>query len=122
MFADVGIGPFSEDDAEAHLARAAVVFVTGEPPAGFASVAIVDGAAHLWQLAVLPEAGRRGLGTALVAAVCDWARSGGFHAGTFTTYRDGTWNAPFYERLGFRPLTDLTPGLAVIREHERAIG
>jgi GNAT superfamily N-acetyltransferase len=122
MFAEVGIGPFSDSDDEDHLARAAVVFVAHDPPVGFASMGIVDGMAHLWQLAVLPSSGRRGLGTMLVASVCDWSRSHGFDAVTLTTFRDVPWNGPFYEKLGFRPLTDLTSGLAAVRQHERAIG
>jgi hypothetical protein len=32
------------------------------------------------------------------------------------------WNGPFYARLGFREVEVLSPGLAAIREHERAIG
>jgi GNAT superfamily N-acetyltransferase len=122
MFEEVGIGPFTDDDAEGHLAQAAVVFVAQDPPVGFASVEIVDGAAHLWQLSVLPSAGRRDLGKDLVAAVCDWARSHGFDAVTLTTFRDVPWNGPYYEGFGFRTLTDLTPGLVAIRENERING
>ncbi len=122
MFEQVGIGPFVESDAEDHLARSAVVFVAGDPPVGFASVEIVDGVAYLGQLAVLPSSGRRGLGTTLVMSVCDWSRSRHLPAVTLTTFRDVPWNGPFYERLGFRPLTEPTAGLAAIREHEREVG
>jgi hypothetical protein len=58
----------------------------------------------------------------LVGSVCDWSRSHGFDAVTLTTFRDVPWNGPFYEKLGFRPLTDLSRGLAAVRQHERAIG
>jgi GNAT superfamily N-acetyltransferase len=122
MFAEVGIGPFDVDGSDDHLARAAVVLVVRTPAAGFASVAIVDGTAHLSQLAVLPAEGRRGLGTALVVAVFEWARAGGFDTVTLTTFRDVPWNAPFYERMGFRPVAEPAPGLAAIREHEKASG
>jgi GNAT superfamily N-acetyltransferase len=122
MFEEVGIGPFANDESENHLALSAVVFVAEDPPVGFASVEIVDGVAHLWQLAVRPSAGRRGLGKALIASVCDWARSHHIDAVTLTTFRDVPWNGPYYERLGFRPLDHLTPGLTLIREHERAVG
>ena len=39
---------------------------------------------------------------------------------TLTTFRDVPWNAPYYERLGFRTLAadEITPGLAAIRAHE----
>lgn len=122
LFAVVGIGPVAPDNSEGHLAHAAVVLVAGDPPVGFASVEVVDGVAHLWQLSVRPVAARRGLGTALVEAVCDWALGQGYDAVTLTTYRDVPWNGPFYRRLGFWDLDDLTPGLQAVREHEKAIG
>jgi len=122
MFETVGIGPFTNDDADNHLAQSAVVLVVDDPPVGFGCAEIVDGVAYLWQLAVLPAQGRRGLGTALVASVCDWARTQGLGAVTLTTFRDVPWNGPFYERLGFRALAELTPELTAIRDHERAIG
>jgi GNAT superfamily N-acetyltransferase len=116
------MGPFSPSADVPHLSAAAVVLVSGSPPVGFACIDIVDGDAHLWQLSVHPSAGRQGIGGALVHAACEWARSAGYGAVTLTTYRDVPWNGPFYARLGFVPLGDLTPGLAAIREHERAIG
>jgi len=122
MFAQVGMGPFSQQDEENHLEQAAIVFVSGDPAVGFACVEVVDGAAHLWQLSVHPEESRRGHGSALVAAVCDWARSEGYDAVTLTTFRDVPWNGPFYARMGFRALGRLTPGLRAIRDHERVIG
>jgi hypothetical protein len=41
-----------------------------------------------------------------------------------TTFTDVPWNAPYYQRLGFRRLSDdkLTPGLRAIRAREAAIG
>jgi GNAT superfamily N-acetyltransferase len=122
MFEEVGIGPFSNADNENHLEAAAVVFATGTPAVGFACVEIVDDLAHLWQLSVDPRSGRQGRGRALVEAVCDWARSHHYPAVTLTTFTDVPWNGPFYARLGFRPIDDLSPGLRAIREHERAIG
>jgi GNAT superfamily N-acetyltransferase len=122
LYETVGIGPFSNSEEEDHLAGAAVVLVTGTPAVGFACVEVVDGVAHLWQLSVHPSAGRQGRGRALVDAVCDWARANGYRAVTLTTFRDVPWNAPFYARLGFRAIHDLTAGLLAIRDHERAIG
>jgi hypothetical protein len=58
----------------------------------------------------------------LVNAVCDWATAEGLPAVTLTTFRDVAWNGPFYAKLGFRELVDLSPGLVAMREHERAIG
>jgi len=122
MFMDLGIGPFAQVDEENHLDKAVVVLVSGDPPVGFACVEVVGGEAHIWQLSVHPSASRQGRGTALVGAVCDWARSEGFDAVTLTTFRDVPWNAPFYAKLGFHVLEELTPELAALREHEIAIG
>lgn len=43
---------------------------------------------------------------------------------TLTTYANVPWNAPYYERLGFRIMTvdQITEGLRRIREHEQARG
>ena len=41
---------------------------------------------------------------------------------TLTTFRDVPWNGPFYAGLGFRAVDELTPGLAAVRDHEKAIG
>ena len=71
-------------------------------PVGFALVELLDDAAHLEEIDVHPDHGRRGLGAALVDAVCGWARDAGLPAVTLTTFRDVPWNGPFYARLGFR--------------------
>jgi GNAT superfamily N-acetyltransferase len=122
IFLDVGIGPFRQSEDENHLAKAAVVFASGDPAVGFACVEVVDGAAHIWQVSVHPQAGRAGRGRALVDAVCDWAATEGLPAVTLTTFRDVAWNGPFYKKLGFRELGDLSPELSAMREHERANG
>jgi GNAT superfamily N-acetyltransferase len=122
LFREVGIGPFNTTEQDDHFDSAAVVLVAGDPPVGFACVDVLDGAAHLWQLSVHPSAGRRGIGTALVGAVCDWARSHGYPEVTLTTFRDVPWNAPFYSRLGFEVFDDLPRGLRAVRDHERELG
>lgn len=73
---------------------------------GFAVATIVGDDAHLDEVDVHPDHGRRGIGRALVETVCDWARASGFAAITLTTLHDVPWNAPFYERLGFRVLPE----------------
>lgn len=91
---------------------------------GFAFCAMIDGNIHLDELDVLPEYGRRGIGTALVRAVCAEAARRGVAAVTLTTFRDIPWNAPFYTTLGFEPLAepDWTPALARIVAQEAASG
>jgi predicted N-acetyltransferase YhbS len=73
---------------------------------------------------VLPAHGRRGVGAALVRAVCAWARERGLPSVTLTTYRDVPWNAPFYTRLGFRTLraAELGPKLRALVASEDAHG
>jgi GNAT superfamily N-acetyltransferase len=83
------------------------VLVAGTPPVGFAHVREVEGDAHLELLAVRRAHGRQGIGTALVRAAMDEARVRGHRRLTLSTYRDVPWNAPFYERLGFRELDRL---------------
>ncbi|MDY0341186.1 MAG: GNAT family N-acetyltransferase [Coriobacteriia bacterium] len=73
-----------------------------ELPVGFVRVVVTDARVHLAELDVLPAHGRRGVGTALVGAVEDWARSKHYEEITLTTYRDLPWNAPFYAGLGYR--------------------
>lgn len=77
-----------------------LVLVAGRPPVAFAFADVLDAALHLHQLAVHPAEGRRGLGSALLAAVVDRARRAGTGL-TLTTFRDVPWNTPWYARHGF---------------------
>ncbi|MFS0713541.1 GNAT family N-acetyltransferase [Microbacterium sp. 2P01SA-2] len=69
--------------------------------AGFVHVLEADGHAHLEQLSVSPEHGRRGYGGKLVEAAMTFARDRGHDRMSLRTFADVPWNAPFYERLGF---------------------
>ena len=75
---------------------------------GFALVLDVGGYAHLDELDVLPSHGQRGLGSALLDAVCSWARETDYPAVTLRTFRDVPWNAPFYQHRGFRVVDSST--------------
>lgn len=103
---------------------AAAVFVVDDPPVGFAVVHVVDGVAHLAELAVLPGSMRRGRGTVLVGRVIEWAREHGHDAVTLITYADVPWNGPFYLHLGFveLPASELSPGLRARREQQTELG
>ncbi len=92
---------------------------SAEIPVGFILVNVVDGAAHIDQVSVDPTQARRGIGRRLIEAVAAWARAAGLPALTLTTFVDVPWNAPYYERLGFRRLADdeLGPGQLRIRDH-----
>jgi GNAT superfamily N-acetyltransferase len=90
-------------------------------PVGFAHVEFLEpGVAHLEELDVHPDHGRRGLGKELVEAVCEWAVARGCEAVSLTTFRDVPWNMPFYARLGFVeiPRRDLTPALRSVLNDE----
>jgi GNAT superfamily N-acetyltransferase len=93
-------------------------------PVGFALAEWLGDEGHLEEMDVLPDHGRRGLGTALVRRVCDWAVANGGTSLTLCTFRDVPWNAPFYERLGFRRLAaaELTPALLERMDEEAAHG
>ena len=100
------------------------VATSEDGPAGFAVCGVTDGLLHLYLLAVHPARGRRGIGTALVRTVLAEARARALPGVTLTTFRDLPWNAPFYERLGFRPLeeAELSPALRTILSREAAAG
>ncbi|MEV8593045.1 GNAT family N-acetyltransferase [Streptomyces sp. NPDC052012] len=91
---------------------------------GYLMAEPVDGALHVEQVSVHPRAGRRGVGRDLLAYASDRAREEGLTGLTLTTFAEVPWNAPYYERLGFRTLEDaeLTPGLREIRAHEARMG
>jgi predicted N-acetyltransferase YhbS len=80
---------------------------------GYVLASDLGGHVHLDQLSVLPDHGGRGLGTALVDVVMAWARDRGATFVTLTTFRDVSWNGPWYERRGFRvdPGAATEPGL-----------
>jgi predicted N-acetyltransferase YhbS len=91
---------------------------------GYAIACEVDNTLYLQQIDVVPEHGRRGIGSSLVSAVCDQARRQGYAIVSLSTFRDIPWNAPFYAKLGFCAVdeTELTPGFQYIRLKEKAAG
>jgi GNAT superfamily N-acetyltransferase len=101
------------------------VVLADQAPVGFALVEVVErDAAHLEEIDVHPDHGRRGLGTRLVKHVCRWAAAAGFQSVTLNTDRDVPWNAPFYARLGFEivPHEALSPALRAVFENETRRG
>ena len=120
---DPGVSPESFARAQAE-GRLWVALAPDGAPVGFALVQLVDGAAHLEEMDVHPDHGRRGLGSRLAAAAVAWARAQSLPALTLTTFAHVPWNAPFYARLGFRELApgETGPGLAAILRRERERG
>jgi GNAT superfamily N-acetyltransferase len=132
LFAEIGFAAVAADEpASAEVLadyvrdqRAWVITNAADEPVGYAVADIVDGRAHLEQLSVLPDQGRRGLGSALLEHVCTWARNDQREAVTLTTFIDVPWNAPFYARHGFRIMdeAEIGPELRDLRAHEAAHG
>jgi GNAT superfamily N-acetyltransferase len=93
-------------------------------PVGFALAEPFAGRAHLVELDVLPEHGRRGIGAGLIAAVEQWALSQGFEELTLTTYVDFPWNADYYSKVGFEPISEgeLDDAMRQLMEEEAALG
>lgn len=103
-------GVMSWDDPPSGATRASMpgfILVVAEeeredaPAVGFVHVIEHEGGAHLEQLSVLPEHGRRGHGRALLDAAIDEAAARGRHALTLRSYAEVPWNAPFYRSAGF---------------------
>ncbi len=89
---------------------------------GFAVAWMVDGEGHLDELAVAPAHGRRGVGRALVDEVVAWTVAQELPSITLTTFRDVPWNGPYYEKLGFRVVSPLTPALQALVDEQKAWG
>ncbi len=93
-------------------------------PVGFLAAHELDGRLHIAEVSVARSHQRRGIGAGLVAAAVDFARRAGFGAVTLTTYRDLSWNGPFYSRLGFVEIdpADAGPGHGGKLREEAAAG
>ena len=112
----------SHDDLErARFQRLLWVALANDFPVGFAHVEVIEPSiAHLREIDVHPEHGRRGLGTRLIGTVCAWAATARYQAVTLTTFRNVAWNMPFYKRLGFHEITfgDLSDALRSLLRDE----
>jgi GNAT superfamily N-acetyltransferase len=91
---------------------------------GFAVVSVDKERLHLEEIDIEPAHGRQGLGQKLIMAIGNWARTRGIKTMSLSTFRDIPWNAPYYERLGFKivPESELTEDLVGVREAEAGVG
>lgn len=131
-FRALGMAAIADDEPPAldalerfrRAGRAWVACAEGDRPIGYLIGEPVDGALHVEQVSVHPDAARRGVGRTLLAYAADRARDEGLTGLTLTTFTEVPWNAPYYTRLGFHVLddTELTPGLRRIRAHEAELG
>ncbi|MFD9728647.1 GNAT family N-acetyltransferase [Streptomyces sp. NPDC059072] len=132
-FRDIGMPEIADDEplplgelAGYLAAGLAWVAVDHEdaPPVAYLIADRVDGALHVEQVSVHPDHARRAIGRALLEHLADHALLERVPALTLTTFAAVPWNAPYYERCGFRRLDDdaLTPGLREIRAREAEHG
>jgi GNAT superfamily N-acetyltransferase len=100
--------------------RAWVAVDEYDDPIGFVVADVVDDRAHIEQVSVHPAHARQRIGAMLLDHVANWAAENGLTGLTLITFRGVPWNAPYYERLGFRELadTEVTPGLAARKAAE----
>jgi len=92
-----------------------VATASGGELVGFALVMEIEWYAHLEEIGVLPTYGGKGIGSALLARVCSWAKDTGYPAVTLRTFRDVPWNAPFYQSRGFRIVDNAALSAAHVR-------
>jgi GNAT superfamily N-acetyltransferase len=128
VFRQVGMNAVADDEplsvdllrGYVDRGRAWVIADHADVPVAYLIADVVDGAGHIEQVSVIPGQARQGLGRALLDHACEWALSNGLRAVTLTTFANVPWNAPYYERCGFRrlPADDLTPGLRRLRREE----
>lgn len=96
----------------------------GDRPVGFAAYAQFEDQTWLGELSVDPAHARRGLGARLIEAGAQFYGGRGSPRLTLTTFRDVLWNAPYYTKLNFTVIDDLSgePHLAHCIEKELARG
>lgn len=68
---------------------------------GFAVAEVIEDSYHLFLIAVLPQWGRQGIGSALLDRVAEDARRKDLVKITLTTFSHIEWNAPYYLKKGF---------------------
>lgn len=131
-FVEIGMQEIADDEPpsleELERASAAhqlwVSVDEDDAPWAYIFALTLDGCLHIEQVSVDPRGARRGLGRELIDHVAEEAQDKGCPAVTLTTFRDVPWNAPYYERLGFRVLDEAELGseLGAVRREEKERG
>ncbi len=130
-FRDVGMGEIADEpplslDQLAVFAEAGRAWVRadpGDPACAYLVASHIEGALHIEQVSVHPDRASWGIGRTLIEHAAAWAATHGCDVVTLTTFVDVPWNAPYYRRLGFRPVPDdRWPWLRRLREREAAAG
>lgn len=76
-----------------------------DTPVGFLCATVAGDALHIDELSVGLQAQGHGLGRRLLDRASASARQHGQRCLTLTTFAEVPWNAPFYQRYGFVPLS-----------------
>lgn len=131
-FRAVGMDEIADDEPlhPQHLAmyimaeHAWVAVDADDRPIAYLLLKIVDHHPHIEQVSVHPAFEHQGIGRALLDHVSAWGRSLGFRRCTMTTFENVPWNAPYYERIGFRKLEDheIGRGMYSLCDEEEAQG
>jgi len=121
-FREVGLAWLADGDTMdpavlTRLCREETLWVAADgqdEPVGFLAGHELDGHFYIAELSVALPHQRQGIGARLLDAAVEHAERSGFDAVTLTTYRDLSWNGPFYARLGFAEIdpADAAPGHA----------
>lgn len=132
QFAEVGLARVAEDppmalDRIEQLCRDGRAWVAADGvdrPRAFLLETRVDGGVHVAELSVHPAVARRRIGRSLLDHVAASAADDGLVSVTLTTFTEVPWNAPYYQRCGFRILADheTGPELAELLGTERRRG
>lgn len=131
-FRTVGMDAVADDDplppeTLEHYRRSGRAWVAvdgADRTVGYLLLDLLDGAGHVEQVTVHPDARGQRLGAALLDAAQDWSARHASGALTLTTFADVPWNAPYYRRLGFAEVEAdaRTPGLQAVVDHEAVLG
>ena len=87
---------------------------------GFAYATDEKDSLHPNEISMHPDHGQKGLGTRLMKEIIQWAKDRAYQSITLTTFIHLPWNAPFYQKLGFKILgeSELNPRLKKILAKE----
>ncbi|MGR6467885.1 GNAT family N-acetyltransferase [Rhizobium sp. PAMB 3182] len=116
--------PTAASDLAEHIRDGRLFVASSGWPVGFILYRQVESSAYIEELDVLQEYAGRGIGSALIGRVAEAAVEAGLSTLLLSTFRDVPWNAPYYERIGFRVLEEeaLSPVMRAIRDEHIAKG